>query len=194
MAKIDLKDAYFMVPMVEEGRKYLRFQWEGKVYQFNCLPFGLLSGPWFFTKATRAVVAILRELGLCMIIYRDILIVAETESLLKDHMHNGSGLSAGKPGGCPQLTPTQEIKFLEFVVKSTTMELIQDYSTPVIFTGKTREELERWKNHFSQWNGKSLISHSSTLTIETDALEIRWGAVCNGVRTGGPWRSFLGRR
>ena len=97
-----------------------------------------------------------------MIIYRDdILIVAEKESLLKDHMHNGSGLSAGKPGGCPQLTPTQEIEFMGFVVKSTTMELTQDYSTPVIFIGKTTE-LERWKNHFSQWNGKSLISHSST--------------------------------
>ena len=107
-----------------------------------------------------------------MIIYRDdILIVAETESLLKDHMHNGSGLYAGKPGGCPQLTPTQEIEFMGFVVKSTTVELTQDYSTPVIFTGKTTE-LERWKNHFSQWNGKSLISHSSTLTTETDASEI----------------------
>ena len=149
-----------------------------------------------------------------------------------------------------QLTLTQEIEFLGFVVNSTTMELklpgekikkiksetgkalqsqtvtalmlsrlidkmnaatqaiymaplyyknlqgclqealqeTQDYTTPVILTGEAREELEWWKDHFSQWNGRSLISHSSTLTIETDASEIGWGAVCNGVRTGDPWR------
>lgn len=38
VAKIDLKDAYFMVPMAEEDREYLRFQWKEKTYQFNCLP------------------------------------------------------------------------------------------------------------------------------------------------------------
>ena len=56
----------------------------------------------------------------------------------------------------------------------------QDYSTPVIITGEAREELGWCEDHFS----RSLISHSSTLT---DASEIGWGAVCDGVRTGGPW-------
>ena len=32
-----------------------------------------------------------------------------------------------------------------------------------------------------------LISHSSTLTIETDASTRGRGGVCNGVRTGSPW-------
>ena len=38
-----------------------------------------------------------------------------------------------------------------------------------------------------QWNGRSLICHNSSITIETDASTKGWGAVCNGVRTGGPW-------
>ena len=52
MAKIDLKDAYFMVPMAKEDRTYLCFQWKGRAYQFNCLPFSLSSVPWVFTKTT----------------------------------------------------------------------------------------------------------------------------------------------
>ena len=53
MATIDLKDAYFAVLISEPDRKYLRFRWRGKVYQFNCLPFGLSCAPWVFTKKPR---------------------------------------------------------------------------------------------------------------------------------------------
>ena len=64
MAKVDLKDAYFMVPMAQEDKKFLRFRWKGRSYQFNCLPFSLSPAPWVFTKTTRPVAAALRELGL----------------------------------------------------------------------------------------------------------------------------------
>ena len=57
MAKIDLKDAYFMVPKTKEDRDFLKFQWEDKFYQFNCLPFRLSSAPWVFTKTTWPVMA-----------------------------------------------------------------------------------------------------------------------------------------
>ena len=117
-----------MVPMAEEDRQYLRFQWKEKVYQFNCLPFGLSSAPWVFTKTTRPVVATLRELGLRVIIYiDDILIIANTESLLRDHIMGvvylleNLGFVLNYPKS--QLIPTQEIEFLGFVVNSTTMEL-----------------------------------------------------------------------
>ena len=77
--------AYFMVPMSKEDRQFLQFQWKDKPYQFNCLPFGLSSAPSFFTKIP--VVATLRELGLHLIIYiDDILVIAETESMLRDHI------------------------------------------------------------------------------------------------------------
>ena len=41
MTKVDLKDAYFMIPIAADQRKFLRFAWQGKMYQFNCLPFEL---------------------------------------------------------------------------------------------------------------------------------------------------------
>ena len=50
MASIDLKDAYYSVPIAKSDRKYLRFLWKGKLYQFTCLPNGLSCGPRKFTK------------------------------------------------------------------------------------------------------------------------------------------------
>ena len=47
---IDLKDAYFTVLIAPKNRKYLRFFWQGKSYQFCCLPFGLSPAPRIFTK------------------------------------------------------------------------------------------------------------------------------------------------
>ena len=122
------KDAYFMVPMSKEDREFLHFQWKDKVYQFNCLPFGLSPAPWVFTKTTRPVVATLRELGLCLIIYIDnILMIAETESTLKDHimgvvfMLENLVFVINQPKS--KLLPTQEIEFLGFSINSTAMEL-----------------------------------------------------------------------
>ena len=39
--KIDLQDVYFHVPIHPDSRKYLRFAFENRVYQFQVLPFGL---------------------------------------------------------------------------------------------------------------------------------------------------------
>ena len=80
MAKIDLKDAYFARPISDPDKKYLRFRWKDQTYQFNCLPFGLSCAPWVFTKITKAVTAVLREMGIKFVIYiDDILVMAESE-------------------------------------------------------------------------------------------------------------------
>jgi len=50
MASIDLKDAYLSVVISEEHRKYLRFTWNSKLFEFMCLPFGLCSVPRVFTS------------------------------------------------------------------------------------------------------------------------------------------------
>ena len=72
---------------LQNGRKFLRFQNQGKAHQFKCLQFGLSSTPWVFTKTLHPVVTLLRELGLRMVVYIDnILVMAESESQLKDHV------------------------------------------------------------------------------------------------------------
>ena len=43
MIKMDLKDAYLKVPIHQQYQRLLQFQWNGKVYHFQCLPFRLTS-------------------------------------------------------------------------------------------------------------------------------------------------------
>ena len=56
--KIDLHDAYFHVPIHPSSRKYLRFTFENKVYQFQVLPFGLNTAPQVFTRLGHTVTGI----------------------------------------------------------------------------------------------------------------------------------------
>jgi len=41
IAKLDLKDAYTVVPLHEDSRKFMTFDHRGVVYQYKSLPFGL---------------------------------------------------------------------------------------------------------------------------------------------------------
>ena len=41
MASVDLKDAYYTVPIAAEHQKFLKFLWRGCMYKFTCLPNGL---------------------------------------------------------------------------------------------------------------------------------------------------------
>ena len=55
VTSIDLKDAYFNIPIHKSHWKYLRFQVLGKVYYFIALPFGLSTAPRLFTKIAKQV-------------------------------------------------------------------------------------------------------------------------------------------
>ena len=63
MTKVYLKDAYFMIPVNISHRWMLRLLIKECHYQFTCLPFGLSSTPWVFTKTFKKVTTMLRELG-----------------------------------------------------------------------------------------------------------------------------------
>ena len=56
MAKVDIKDAYYSVPILPEHQKYLKFYFRGKLYQFTCLP----DGPRKFTKLLKPPLSYLR--------------------------------------------------------------------------------------------------------------------------------------
>ena len=87
LAKIDLKDAFFSIPIHTNHQKFLRFVFKGKTYQFNYLPFGLSSAPWVFTKTLKPALATLQERGIQLIAYiNDILLLAESRDLILDQL------------------------------------------------------------------------------------------------------------
>ena len=71
MISIDLKDAYLSVSVAQHYRHLLRFMWEGQLFQFQCLPFGLSTAPRVFTKVMKPVMSLLRQHGIRVIIFID---------------------------------------------------------------------------------------------------------------------------
>ena len=184
----------------------------------------------------------------------DILVMAESETLLKDHtagiiyLLENLGFIINLPKSL--LEPTKTIDFLRFLLDSTTMELklpgdkikslrgearriltanritaldlssllgkmnattkavamvplfyrqlqaelqstlnrsCQNYGARLSLSGRAKEELQWWITHLTNWNGRLIIAKKPNVSLEMDASRTGWGAVCKGVRTGGPW-------
>eukprot|EP00794_Sanderia_malayensis_P012487 gene12487-13770_t len=77
MTKIDLKDAYYSVPINNNDKKYLKFMHKDKLFHFTCLPNGLSCGPRKFTKLLKPALTSLRKLGINIIAYIDDLIIID---------------------------------------------------------------------------------------------------------------------
>ncbi len=83
---IDLKDAYFHISILPCHRKFLRFAFGGKAYQYQVLPFGLALSPRTFTKCIDAALVPLRLQGIRILNYiDDCLILAQSHQLAVRH-------------------------------------------------------------------------------------------------------------
>ena len=71
LASLDLKDAYFQIPIHGSSRKLLKFMSEGTVYQFKALCFGLSTAPQVFTRVFAAVSAGAHSRGIGLLCYLD---------------------------------------------------------------------------------------------------------------------------
>ncbi len=68
---IDLKDAYFYVPITPQHRQFLRFAFQDQVYLFRVLPFGLSLSPRVFTRCMAEALAPIQAKGLQVLPYLD---------------------------------------------------------------------------------------------------------------------------
>lgn len=71
MVKLDLTDAYLTVPVSPECQEFLQFEWDGILYKFTSLAFGLKSAPWVFTKLLKPLLSFFRKRGVRMVAYLD---------------------------------------------------------------------------------------------------------------------------
>ncbi len=123
---IDLKDAYFHISILPSHRKFLRFAFRGKAYQYRVLPFGLALSPRTFTKCVDAALAPLRLQGIRILNYiDDWLILANSEQMAVRHRYVvlaqmkelGLRLNAKKS----VLSPLQRTTYLGVVWDSSTI-------------------------------------------------------------------------
>ena len=120
---IDLKDAYFHVPIYPPHRKFLRFAFRGTIYEYLVLPFGLSLSPRVFVKCTEAAIAPLREKGIRLATYLDDWLLAaqshsdasyQTRQLLEHLGALGFTMNWEKS----ILNPTQSISFIGLTLNS----------------------------------------------------------------------------
>lgn len=80
MTSIDLKYAYFVIPIHSSSRKHLRFKFYEHICEFQCSLFGLSSVPFVFTKLMKPVTTYLTNRGYLLVIY---LLIARLENALE---------------------------------------------------------------------------------------------------------------
>lgn len=120
LTSIDLIDAYFLIPVHQDDRKYLRFRFRDRLFQFKVLPFGLASAPYIFTKVMKPVICSLRERGFFSVIYLDdFLLIAPSYNQCLDNIYTTvellSSLCFLVNKNKSVLTPAKSCRFLSFL-------------------------------------------------------------------------------
>ena len=128
MATLDLKDAYYTVPIKLEHQKYLTFRWKDNKYKFVCFPNGLSLCPRKFTKLLKPLFAYLRQNGHLITSYIDDNYIQgntydECAHSVLDTIAMYTKLGFYIHPGKSHLNPTQEITYLGFVLNSITMTI-----------------------------------------------------------------------
>lgn len=108
--------------------KYLKFFWRNKILEFTSLPFGIAIAPRVFTKIMKIPIAILRRLGIRLVIYLDdILIMNQSLTGIQSDLSTAVYLLENLGFLVNQeksvLVPSHVTEFLGFTVNSQTMTL-----------------------------------------------------------------------
>ena len=67
----DLMSGYYHVGLHPRSMTFVGFQWKGKYYTYNCLPFGFSTTPWVFSRVMRELVILWRRDGIKLLPYLD---------------------------------------------------------------------------------------------------------------------------
>ena len=128
MAKLDVKDAYYSISILEKHQKYLKFFFGGKLYQFTYLANGLCSGPRKFTKLLKAPLAYLHKRLINIAAYIDDLFTC-SPSYVKCEQNIKCSINLLESLGFiihPEkslFVPTRCIEYLGFVLNSQSMTI-----------------------------------------------------------------------
>ena len=128
---VDLKDAYYSIPIHEDYQKYLKLLWKEAYYQYIALPNGFSPAVRVFTKFLTPPFKYLRSKGHLSVKYiDDSLLLGETFEICLNNIRDtvpllrelGFTIHPEKS----VLVPTQQIIFLGFVIDSVKMTITEE--------------------------------------------------------------------
>ena len=173
MTSIDLKDAYFSIPIASEHQKFLKFVWKDQLYVFNSLPMGLSSSPRIFTKILKPFFSALRsQFGHTCLGYiddsfylEDSYLECEEATLHAVQLFISLGFKIHPEKSV--VIPTQVLEFLGFILNSILMT--------VTLTGKKAEKILQLCQKFSspgrQFTIREVASFIGTLVSSFPGVE-----------------------
>ena len=182
MSSIDLKDAYYSVPIWQNHKKFLVFQWEQDFFQFNVLPFGLTSAPRVFTKILKPVFSQMRKEGFSVLGYiDDSLILGKlqeecelaTTRLIEILSDLGFTINQQKS----VFSPSNQITFLGYVIDSKNMTVCP--------TDKKREKAVKTANKLLEGSRFKIRFVASAIGFIVD--------LCKGIEYGANHFRYLER-
>ena len=161
--KMDLKDAYRLIPVHPDDQHLLAISWAGRTYVDRCLPFGLQSAPKIFTAVADAMAWALFRGGIAYVLHYldDFLFVCPPGSSEARHMRDlattifadlGAPISAHKTEG-----PSAQITFLGFLIDTDEFQL----RLPEDKLARLRELINAWQRRKSctRREMESLLGH-----------------------------------
>ena len=128
MAKIDLSDCFWGLPVHKADQRFLSFRWRGKNYSFSVLPFGLSVSPYYITKLYHHVVEELQAKGHRLIMYIDDILIlgatkaecAATISAVRALLQDLGAIVNEKKS---TFSPSQQVEYLGFELDSAAMTI-----------------------------------------------------------------------
>ncbi|KAL2079594.1 hypothetical protein ACEWY4_025338 [Coilia grayii] len=123
---IDLKDAFHHIGIYPPHRKFLRFAYQDKCYEFTVLPFGLALSPRVFCLCVDAGLAPLRLMGIRILTYLDdwLVLGRSKDQVLRDthrvHTHLTS-LGFMVNHSKSNYSPSQNVTFIGLELDSVAM-------------------------------------------------------------------------
>ena len=129
MASVDLKDAFYTVPIHTDHQKFLKFKWQEHCYAFRGMWNGYSEAMRAFTKLLKPPFSILRSHGYLSVVFvDDSYLQGRTFPTCEDNVNatvdllQSFGFTIHPEKSV--LVPTQEIEFLGFVLNSAEMKII----------------------------------------------------------------------
>lgn len=128
MVSLDLRDAYWHVPLARKHRHLTQFWFGGRCFQFDVLPFGLNVAPWVFTQVLRPAISLLRRRGVRVLAYLDdLLFLASSPQQCVEQAQMAVDLFSDLGFRFHErksvLVPSQRLRFLGFEVDSVGLSL-----------------------------------------------------------------------
>ena len=128
MGSIDLKDAYYSIPIHPDFQKYFTFFWKHIYYQFVALPNGFGPAVRAFTKTLKVPFKVLRAKRHISVVYiDDSYLQGDSYNSCQDNINDTVSLLLSLGFTIHPiksvLIPTQELTFLGFVINSRNMTI-----------------------------------------------------------------------